>query len=92
MIDPENLIGEKVIGRSNENEPAHVGVVTGWKEICGREFPLVQWEDGKTSFCMSVLFPYSPELLTFLNSIGPKAGWKLAHDFSVITQIRNRKS
>ena len=92
MKDQMNLIDERVLVRSNEDEPVKVGTVVGWQECANSKFPLVKYDgEDKEYICFSVLFPYSVKLHEFLDSLSATEGWQLAHDFSLVTQVRHRK-
>lgn len=89
-MDP-NYVGEKVIVRSNEDEPALVGTLTRWEDFPGgSKMPVVEIE-GKGFLVMGVLLPYHEGLLALLNSMAPKDSWELAKNISILCQIRTRQ-
>jgi len=88
----KDLIGERVILRSNEDEPPVVGTLVTWQKMSGnQEFPVVKQDDGQEVLAFSVLLPYSKELFDLLNSMTPKEGWELAKKMSLLCQVRTRK-
>jgi len=90
--DPD-LIGLRVIIRSNNDEPNMVGTLISWQKFQhGQEFPIVRLDNGTELLCMAVLLPYQPELLTMLNLLSHKAAWDLAAGISLLCQVRSRKS
>jgi hypothetical protein len=93
MIEHPELIGAKVIVRSNEDEPATVGTLIGWQKIHNQEFPLIKYDNEEEPYlCFALVLPYSEELLKFLDGLGSREGWKIMADVSVFCQVRNRKA
>ena len=86
--DP-NYIGARVIIRTNENEPCRVGTLVGWEHGQGRDYPLVQQDDGTSVMVMGALLPYHEGLETLLNSLPPKEGWTLVANIILLCKRRD---
>jgi len=93
MKNIDDLVGEKVIVRSNEDEPIVVGTIIGWQQLGDTEFPLVKYDGSdKECICFSVILPYNEKLHELFTELSPTDGWELARDISLVTQICTRKA
>lgn len=74
--EPKYIPGEKVIVRSNEEEPTRVGFFKGWLHHPSGtgKLPIVTI-DGEDRFCFSTVCAYDEELLRKLQSMGGKEAW-----------------
>ena len=92
MVNFVDLIGVRMLVRSNEDEPIRVGTVVGWAKVCDSEFPLVKFDGSdKECLCMSVILPYNKDLHELFDKLSPAEGWQLARNISIVTQIRTRR-
>ena len=82
-------VGNKVIVRSNNDDPLMIGTITGF-EMGGKTTPsnhdipyIKSDEDGKIYMCMGLVFYYSEDLLKeILNIPTPKEQWNyLANNY-----------
>lgn len=65
--------GDKVIVRSNEEEPVLIGKFQFYSSEChGVPVVMVGTEN---LYCMALVYPYSDELLKTLQDMGGKEGW-----------------
>lgn len=92
MID---LLNQKVIVRSNEDEPYKVGIFKGLEKTGPKLYPSytprVQVGE-KDFFCMGVVIPYTEEMATFLDGLTPKRQWEILSDVSIaIQELRCRR-
>lgn len=74
--EPSYIPGEKVIVRSNEDEPVLVGTFKRFLHHRneGNNLPIVE-VDGEDLYCFAMVCAYSDELLEALQSKGGKEGW-----------------
>ncbi len=74
--EPKYIPGEKLIIRSNENEPPAVGHFKEWQHHPNgyHKLPIVTI-NGKDFLCFSIVAAYSDELLAELQKRGGKEGW-----------------
>jgi len=75
------LVGDRVICRSNEDEPYRVGTIASFQEL-GRSvpqlFPVVLCEeDNKEYLVMGILEKYSDELAEALDKLTPREQWNV---------------
>lgn len=72
-------IGDRVISRSNQDIPLMIGTVTGFDNFenpRNDDFPIVKCEKtNKEYICLSILRPYSEQLLKELEGKNPKEQW-----------------
>ena len=73
---PKYIPGEKVIVRSNENEPVLVGTFKEWMHHPSGtgKLPIVT-VGGNDLLCFATVCAYSEDLLKKLQSMGGKEGW-----------------
>ncbi len=69
-------IGQKVIVRSNEDDPLKIGTYQGFELItlAKQPCPVVEFDDGKF-LVMGIIKPYSDELKEKLDKLTPKEQW-----------------
>jgi hypothetical protein len=68
--------GDRVIVRSNEDEPYQLGTFVEYMPMHSIEIPVVKFDrDGKNYFCMGIVRPYSVELEESLQTMKPKEQW-----------------
>ncbi len=74
-------IGDKVIVRSNEDDPLLIGHITSFTDFGNPKndlCPIVEDEETKEEFiCMGIVKPYSEGLLKELEPLTPKEQWNL---------------
>ena len=72
-------IGDRVICRSNQDDPLLIGTISYFEDFDNPkndDFPVVKCEKcGKEYICMSIVKPYSDELLQELNKMSYKEQW-----------------
>jgi hypothetical protein len=87
MFDPgEELIGMKVIVRSNEDEPYRVGIFKGMTE-CGSSFLCrVECEELGLIHPMGVVIPHTDEMAGFLDGLTPRKQWEILSGVSLVIQ------
>ena len=72
--------GDKVISRSNEDEPLKIGTIIDFENFDNPKndwFPVIIDEKGQQFVCLSIVKLYSEELLKELESLTPKEQWNL---------------
>jgi hypothetical protein len=87
------LIGKKVIVRSNENEPYFVGEFAGFTNFSRSNslIPVVKDENGKEWGAMGVIVPYSVQMAEVLDKMTPSQQWEWLKDISICIQITHIK-
>jgi len=81
--------GQKVIVRSNEDEPYELGVFIEYNEDMKSpdDIPMVRFDrDSKIYTCFSIVVPFSEEMIARLDKLTPNQQWEL------LTVIRENKS
>lgn len=79
--------GDRVIVVDNEDSQYFVATVMGYKEVgrMGSTLPVIKDDDGVVYVSMSILRPYSENLVKELDLLNPIEQWNyLAHDHSQI--------
>jgi len=84
----ENFGHNKVIVRSNENEPAKVGLLIGFEQICGSDVPKV-FIKGSERFCLGLVIPYTDEMAEFLGDLQPPVQWDILQGIALAIKIRS---
>lgn len=74
------LIGRKVIVRSNEDHPFWIGTLKRFNQW---GWPVVEDDDGQVMFCGGVVIPYTEEMETFLNTLTSLRQWEILRGISV---------
>jgi len=69
-----DYINDKVIVRSNENEPPAIGILRRFEHSKDSRLPVVEI-DGQEMLCFSIVVPYSTPLFQALEGMPPKIAW-----------------
>jgi len=86
----ESIGHDRVLLRTNEDEPYVTGRLVSFEDICGTDVPLVHTDDGRDLVCMGIVVPYSPALAEALDRMPPAHQWAVLRDISLAIKIRNR--
>jgi len=73
-------IGDRVILRSNEDEPLRVGNIKRfeyWNETSSTRLPIVECDDGTELLCMCCVVHYTEDLENLLKNFTPKEQWDI---------------
>lgn len=68
-------IGDKVIVRSNNDEPLLIGFYHGEETFPNSSVPVVKDEQGGIWYCLGIIKPFSEELMAELAPLSPKEQW-----------------
>lgn len=71
------LEGQRVLVRSNEDEPLVIGNCVDFTTIGNLEFPIVEKSDGTKIMPFGFVVPFSEEVLIELAQLTPKEQWDL---------------
>lgn len=75
----ESLIGAKVIVKSNEEEPYHIGVIQRFEQVTMalNETPVIVYDnDPKEYMCFGAVVPYNENTIKLLDSLSIKDQWE----------------
>lgn len=71
-----SMIGTKVIARSNENDPLHIGKLIGFEFITKSKIPCPIIQVGETQLLtMGIVIPYNKDFLNTVKHMTPKQQW-----------------
>ena len=77
-------VGDKVIVRSNEDNPLMIGTLVRFESFgqSNTRLPIIEDQDEKEWLCMGIIKLYSEELLAELEPMTPKEQWNhLSHHY-----------
>lgn len=88
----EDMIGERVIVKSNNDEPYKVGIFLGMEKMNPEHktsIPVIEI-DGEKTYCMGVILPYYISIRDFLKPLTPEQQWNFCVNLkSFILRINN---
>lgn len=73
-------IGQKVIHRTNEDEPYRIGSIFRYDDMLKSpdDIPTIKFDDtGEPKICMGITVPYCEEIAKRLDKLTPKQQWEL---------------
>lgn len=81
----ESLVGAKVITKSNENEPYHIGTVMRFESVskANNLLPIIAFNDGKEYLCMGAVVPLNKTILKKLVGLSNKEQWEFLAPISL---------
>ena len=82
----ESLVGARVIVKSNEDEPYHLGVVQRYEGVGvkGQPLPVIVFDnDPKEYLCFSAVVPFNEEILKTLAGLDNKQQWEMMRNLGV---------
>jgi len=83
IMHRDQLIGQKVIVRSNEDEDLKTGRIIRYKQAGKRFLPIIVFDDATDHaeyVCAGMVVKWSTELEDFLQSLAPKRQWEILCD------------
>jgi hypothetical protein len=85
LWDYKDLIGEKVIHRSNENEEYEIGTLIGFNE---HGIPIVRFDsDGTEYTCCGCVMPYVQEIIDALVTRSPQQQYDYCRYFTLFFSL-----
>lgn len=85
--------GQKVLVRTNEDEPIKVGEFLRFEPVSQAKnlLPVILLEDGNEVIMMGMVIPYSDEMFSMLSELTPRRQYELLVDIRNMFSILNRK-
>lgn len=84
-LEPDDMIGKKVIARTNEDEPLTVGEFVGYGF---HNIPKIHDEaTNETVMHMGIIIPYSDVMLEILNNMTPQQQWAFLTEITMTIKV-----